>query len=181
MPLRYLVCLFVFALTPGWARAAVNLLANPGLATDYTHWLLSGAPVGYEWSPVDETGKLNSGSLRLSGMLPDLISGFYSDCFPVTPGAALVFGGSFSATDGETGVARLRLVLYGSPGCGGAAPQRSVWDSLQAETSSSLDTWAPMQGHAVATVGEVSARLVVAFASHDAPPTAREATAGCGR
>jgi hypothetical protein len=173
MPHRYVVCLFVFALTPAWAGAAVNLVANPGFATDTTQWQLSGAPAVLDWSPLDEAGMAGmgeSGSLRLSAIAPNVVAGFYNDCFPVTPGAHLVYGGSFSAAaDGETGVPRLRLALYEAPNCVGAF--RDDVDDLRAYTPDSVATWGPIQGYTTATAKEVSGRLFVQFASKDDPPS----------
>lgn len=172
MPRYIATVLAALALMPSLASGATNLIANPRFDADVGGWNFDGvAPVSVTWNALDETGKPASGSLRMSGLLVGATNKVWSNCIPVSPGSAVVFGASAYAPESSPYQAYAKLRFFDAPGCGGSLvddlyPAPATYYSLQ------NTTWGGVQGNGVVPAGAQSAWLFLSSSSGVAPPAA---------
>lgn len=152
------------------ARAAANLVPNPGFDADAAGWAPLAAfqgSVGH--SPVDEQGEGGSGSLRLFALQPGPWQGnVTSSCFPVTAGEDIVFGGSVH-TPGFLGASSANVLIsfYSDGGC---AQGTSGHSFAKLVTNHGTHTWRPTQGYTEIPAAAQSALLHFVVALHVVVP-----------
>lgn len=167
------LALFVLAaglLFPAGAQST-NLIANPGFDTDLGGWYLSkGEAVVGEWSANDQLSDPLSGAVRFANLAPSHVPAAVSACFPVTPGATLVFGASYRASaDSESGLGFALVRMYPDANCAGSlitAPQPSG----DLRHYFGRQTWGPVQSSVTVPPTAGSARLWLRTNPGAAPP-----------
>jgi hypothetical protein len=157
------------ALSPASLWGATNLVPNPRFDGGIAGWTnFDNFTATFSGSDLDETGKSESGSLRVSGIPLQWLGSLKSDCFPVTPGENVVFGFSTFApgsAGGHEAVAKMIFFRDASCTLGTAvvldSDLRAIWPAT---------TWRPVQGHGTVPADTVAARLILTVASYASPP-----------
>lgn len=154
--------LLLALLTPALALAEHNVLVNPGFETSLSGWSNPfSRPAA--WTTFDSGGSVQSGSALVTNNLnpsPGATMLALSQCFPVTAGQRISYGGEMyvASSAPEFTFASIVLRTYTQPGCfDGLSESYSVFDF-------DLDQWVDAGETVQAGPGIVSAAVFIGVA-----------------
>jgi hypothetical protein len=141
------------------APSPMNLVQNPGLDTDTSHWNPPSV-LQVTWSPRDATNCSTSGSIVVENLNDAGINNGALQCIPVTAGTTYNFGGRmFIPSAGYHGQVALDLGWFTGTNC-----QGTIRFDPFLYASASYDTWQSVSKDSlVAPAGAQSAQIELAI------------------